>query len=79
MPSKGDEGFLYLVPNDEKDKTVFKWGPFRIKRVVRSPDTPEHLTYTLPDCILCTLRRSAIRQRPSAMFLHMMRVRRLLA
>jgi hypothetical protein len=47
MPSKGDEGFLYLVPNYEKDQTVFKWGSFKIKRVVRSPDTPEHLMYTL--------------------------------
>jgi hypothetical protein len=47
VPSKGDEGFLYLVPNYEMDKTVFKWGPFRIERVIRKLDTPEHLMYTL--------------------------------
>lgn len=46
-PSVGDTGFLYLVPDYPKDKNVYKFGAFKIKRVVYRPELNPYRRYAL--------------------------------
>ena len=45
-PSEGDEGFLYLVAYKDNQK-VYKWGFFRVTRVLIDPVARDYLKYTL--------------------------------
>lgn len=45
-PSEGDEGFLYLVAYNDNHK-VYKWGFFRVARVLIKPAKPHYLKYTI--------------------------------
>jgi hypothetical protein len=45
-PSEGDEGFLYLVAYNDNHK-VYKWGFFRVARVLIDPAARDYLKYTL--------------------------------
>ena len=46
VPSEGDEGFLYLVAYND-NKKVYKWGFFRVARVLIDPATRDYLKYTI--------------------------------
>ena len=46
IPSAGNEGFLYLVPNYPKDKNVYKYEAFKIKKVMYRPWLKPYRHYT---------------------------------